>query len=97
MTIIYFSVYLLTVTVSRRGASMRGRVADGICGLSDRRNLLLSGLHALDLIVLGCILLWIILALLYMGKRKKDKEDCGCCGHCSSCSGCKSGRKDKKN
>ena len=83
--------------ISRRGASMRGRVADGICGLSDRRNLLLSGLHALDLIVLGCILLWIILALLYMGKRKKDKEDCGCCGHCSSCSGCKSGRKDKKN
>ena len=29
----------------------------------------MSGLHALDLIVLGCILLWIILALLYMGKR----------------------------
>lgn len=57
----------------------------------------MSGLHALDLIVLGCILLWIILALLYMGKRKKDKEDCDCCGHCSSCSGCKSGRKDKKN
>ena len=53
---------------------MRGRGADGFCGLSDRRNLLLSGLHALDLIVLGCILLWIILALLYMGKRKKDKE-----------------------
>ena len=57
----------------------------------------MRGLHALDLIVLGCILLWIILALLYMGKRKNDKEDCGCCGHCSSCSGCKSGRKDKKN
>ena len=57
----------------------------------------MSGLHALDLIVLGCILLWIILALLYMGKRKKDKEDCGCYGHCSSCSGCKSGRKAKKN
>ena len=34
----------------------------------------MSGLHALDLIVLGCILLWIILALLYMGKRKKDKN-----------------------
>ena len=46
----------------------------------------MSGLHALDLIVLGCILLWIILALLYMGKRKNDKEDWGCCGHCSSCS-----------
>lgn len=53
---------------------MRGRVADGICGLSDRRNLLLSGLHALDLIVLGCILLWIILALLYMGKEKTTKK-----------------------
>ena len=57
----------------------------------------MSGLHALDLIVLGCILLWIILALLYMGKRKKDGEGGGCCGHCSSCSGCKSGRKAKKN
>ena len=43
----------------------------------------MSGLHALDLIVLGCILLWIILALLYMGKRKNDKEDCGnCARHC---------------
>ncbi len=34
----------------------------------------MSGLHALDLIVLGCILLWIILALLYMGKRKKRQR-----------------------
>ena len=56
----------------------------------------MSGLHALDLIVLGCILLWIILALFYMGKRKKDKERCGCSGCCLSCSGCKSGKKGKK-
>ncbi|MFR5450503.1 MAG: hypothetical protein ACLTIG_03665 [Roseburia hominis] len=34
----------------------------------------MSGLHALDLIVLGCILLWIILALLYMGKRKNRQR-----------------------
>ncbi|MFQ8778374.1 MAG: hypothetical protein ACLR78_14265 [Roseburia sp.] len=34
----------------------------------------MSGLHALDLIVLGCILLWIILALLYMGKRKRQRR-----------------------
>lgn len=75
---------------------MCGGVADGICGLSDRRNLLLSGLHALDLIVLGCILLWIILALLYMGKRKKEGEGCGCCSRCHSCSGCKNEKKVKK-
>lgn len=34
----------------------------------------MSGLHALDLIVLGCILLWIILALLYMGKEKRQRR-----------------------
>lgn len=54
----------------------------------------MSGLRALDLIVLGCILLWIILALLYMGKRKK--EGCGCCSRCHSCSGCKNEKKVKK-
>lgn len=56
----------------------------------------MSGLHALDLIVLGCILLWIILALLYMGKRKKGGEGCGCCSRCHSCSGCKNEKKVKK-
>lgn len=56
----------------------------------------MSGLHALDLIVLGCILLWIILALLYMGKRKKEGEGCGCCNRCHSCTGCKNEKKVKK-
>ena len=55
----------------------------------------MSGLHALDLIVLGCILLWIILALLCIGKRKK--EGCGCCNRCHSCTGCKNGKKVKKS
>ena len=98
-TLLYTPCVAAIAAVKREmGSGMRAFLVVVLqCGLSDRRNLLLSGLHALDLIVLGCILLWIILALLYMGKRKNDKEDCGCCGHCSSCSGCKSGRKDKKN
>lgn len=60
----------------------------------------MSGLHALDLIVLGCILLWIILALLYMGKRKKGERDVAAATaatHAQVVKMRKKSRKSKKN
>lgn len=49
------------------------------------------------IIVIALLLLWAVLAVIYMVKRKKKGKNLTCSGDCSRCSGCYSDSKQSFN